>query len=60
MGLPAGGGLSLFCPGGELGQPPPAHMGIPPPYQLDSKLGKLVFKLNPVMIHFPKIGLGKT
>ncbi|CAH1643889.1 unnamed protein product [Spodoptera littoralis] len=38
MGLPAGGGLSLFCPGGELGQPPPAHMGIPPPYQLDSKL----------------------
>lgn len=40
MGLPAGGGLSLFCPGGDLGQPPPAHMGIPPPYQLDSKLGK--------------------
>ncbi|XP_023954838.1 protein pangolin, isoforms A/H/I/S isoform X2 [Bicyclus anynana] len=38
MGLPAGGGLSLFCPGGDLGQPPPAHMGIPPPYQLDSKL----------------------
>lgn len=38
MGLPAGGSLSLFCPGGELGQPPPAHMGIPPPYQLDSKL----------------------
>ncbi|CAH2099104.1 unnamed protein product [Euphydryas editha] len=38
MGLSAGGGLSLFCPGGELGQPPPAHMGIPPPYQLDSKL----------------------
>ncbi|CAD0206224.1 unnamed protein product [Chrysodeixis includens] len=37
MGLPAGGSLSLFCPG-ELGQPPPAHMGIPPPYQLDSKL----------------------
>ncbi|GBP18618.1 hypothetical protein EVAR_14388_1 [Eumeta japonica] len=37
MGLSAGGGLSLFC-GGELGQPPPAHMGIPPPYQLDSKL----------------------
>ncbi|XP_037966121.2 protein pangolin, isoforms A/H/I/S isoform X7 [Plutella xylostella] len=41
MGLPAGGGLSLFCPGGELGQPPPAHMGIPPPYQLDSKLAGL-------------------
>lgn len=40
MGLPAGGSLSLFCPGGDLGQPPPAHMGIPPPYQLDSKLGK--------------------
>ncbi|XP_063370132.1 protein pangolin, isoforms A/H/I/S isoform X2 [Cydia amplana] len=38
MGLPAGGSLSLFCPGGDLGQPPPAHMGIPPPYQLDSKL----------------------
>ncbi|XP_045539732.1 protein pangolin, isoforms A/H/I/S isoform X1 [Papilio machaon] len=38
MGLPAGGGLSLFCPAGDLGQPPPAHMGIPPPYQLDSKL----------------------
>ncbi|XP_052752977.1 protein pangolin, isoforms A/H/I/S isoform X4 [Galleria mellonella] len=38
MGLPTGGGLSLFCPGGDLGQPPPAHMGIPPPYQLDSKL----------------------
>ncbi|XP_037966115.2 protein pangolin, isoforms A/H/I/S isoform X3 [Plutella xylostella] len=43
MGLPAGGGLSLFCPGGELGQPPPAHMGIPPPYQLDSKLAQLSF-----------------
>lgn len=41
MGLPAGGSLSLFCPGGELGQPPPAHMGIPPPYQLDSKLAGL-------------------
>ncbi|KAI5636458.1 HMG (high mobility group) box domain-containing protein [Phthorimaea operculella] len=41
MGLPAGGGLSLFCPGGDLGQPPPAHMGIPPPYQLDSKLAGL-------------------
>ncbi|XP_037295792.1 protein pangolin, isoforms A/H/I/S isoform X6 [Manduca sexta] len=38
MGLPAGGSLSLFCPGGDLAQPPPAHMGIPPPYQLDSKL----------------------
>ncbi|XP_041983574.1 protein pangolin, isoforms A/H/I/S isoform X2 [Aricia agestis] len=38
MGLPAGGSLSLFCPGGDLGQPPPAHMGIPPPYQIDSKL----------------------
>ncbi|XP_022123522.1 protein pangolin, isoforms A/H/I/S isoform X3 [Pieris napi] len=38
MGLPAGSSLSLFCPGGELGQPPPAHMGIPPPYQIDSKL----------------------
>ncbi|CAH2060675.1 unnamed protein product, partial [Iphiclides podalirius] len=41
MGLPAGGSLSLFCPGGDLGQPPPAHMGIPPPYQLDSKLAGL-------------------
>lgn len=41
MGLPAGGGLSLFCPGSDLGQPPPAHMGIPPPYQLDSKLAGL-------------------
>ncbi|XP_013148913.1 PREDICTED: protein pangolin, isoforms A/H/I/S isoform X2 [Papilio polytes] len=41
MGLPAGGGLSLFCPAGDLGQPPPAHMGIPPPYQLDSKLAGL-------------------
>lgn len=49
MGLPAGGGLSLFCPGGELGQPPPAHMGIPPPYQLDSKLGKFLFKFNLVI-----------
>ncbi|CAK1546702.1 unnamed protein product [Leptosia nina] len=41
MGLPAGSSLSLFCPGGELGQPPPAHMGIPPPYQIDSKLAGL-------------------
>ncbi|KPJ19271.1 Protein pangolin, isoforms A/H/I [Papilio machaon] len=44
MGLPAGGGLSLFCPAGDLGQPPPAHMGIPPPYQLDSKLDN--FEIN--------------
>ncbi|XP_075987350.1 transcription factor pangolin isoform X9 [Anticarsia gemmatalis] len=49
MGLPAGGSLSLFCPGGELGQPPPAHMGIPPPYQLDSKL-----------VFVPAAGLART
>ncbi|XP_018897410.2 uncharacterized protein [Bemisia tabaci] len=40
MGLGAthpGTGLPFFCPNGEhLGQPPPAHMGIPP-YQLDPK-----------------------
>ncbi|XP_077289650.1 transcription factor pangolin isoform X2 [Arctopsyche grandis] len=34
MGLTAAGGLPLFCHNGDLGQPPPAHMGIPP-YQLD-------------------------
>lgn len=34
MGL--AGPHPFFCPGGELGQPPPAHMGIPP-YQLDPK-----------------------
>lgn len=42
MGLsagPAGGGLfSLYHNGQTLGQPPPAHMGIPP-YQLDPKAG---------------------
>ncbi|XP_039276374.1 uncharacterized protein LOC111047051 isoform X4 [Nilaparvata lugens] len=40
MGLGAGhpgAGLPFFCHNGEhLGQPPPAHMGIPP-YQLDPK-----------------------
>ncbi|XP_034243799.1 protein pangolin, isoforms A/H/I/S-like isoform X5 [Thrips palmi] len=34
MGL--AGPHPFFCPGGDLGQPPPAHMGIPP-YQLDPK-----------------------
>lgn len=34
MGLTAAGALPLFCHNGDLGQPPPAHMGIPP-YQLD-------------------------
>nr|XP_045591527.1 protein pangolin, isoforms A/H/I/S-like isoform X4 [Procambarus clarkii] len=42
MGLgagPAGGSLfSLYHNGQTLGQPPPAHMGIPP-YQLDPKAG---------------------
>ncbi|KAK3931609.1 Protein pangolin, isoforms A/H/I/S [Frankliniella fusca] len=34
MGL--AGPHPFFVPGGDLGQPPPAHMGIPP-YQLDPK-----------------------
>lgn len=35
----AASSLQFFYPGAAdpLGQPPPAHMGIPGPYQLDAK-----------------------